>query len=145
MSSENRRVKRRRVVKLGKIIYGISDITIDCLISDETAYGVLVETETPIVVPEEVKIRLVNGGIFPAICRWEMGNKKGFEFIGAREKTNAIFESMQDINDILQIHGVSQAVLSLRRSNFFDNDELRRAADDAEAAIMRLKRLLLEK
>ena len=145
MQPDHRRIKRQRVVKMGKIIFGVSDITVDCLICDETSSGLLVETETPVSIPDEVKIKLTNGGTFRASRRWAFGNKIGFEFIGTRINDSATSESMSAIYDILQTQGITQALISLRRSRFFDNDELRRAAEDAEAATMRLEQMLLRK
>ncbi|HQT37902.1 MAG TPA: hypothetical protein PK231_00660 [Acidocella sp.] len=145
MQPNNRRIKRQRVVKMGKIIFGASDITVDCLICDETSAGVLVETETPVPVPDEVKIKLTNGGTFRAVRRWVLGNKIGFEFIGNRINDTVTSESMRAIYDILQTQGITQALVSLRRSRFFDDDELRRTAEDAETATIRLEKMLLNK
>ncbi len=145
MQPNNRRIKRQRVVKMGKIIFGVSDITVDCLICDETPAGILVETETPVSVPEEVKIKLTNGGTFLAMRRWVLGNKIGFEFIGARINDTTTSDSMNAIYDVLQRQGITQALVSLRRSRFFDNDELRQIAEEAETATIRLERLLLNK
>ncbi|MDE8348557.1 MAG: hypothetical protein POG74_03615 [Acidocella sp.] len=143
MLTEKRRTKRQRVVKSGKIIFGVADIAIDCLICDETSDGVLVETNTPVVVPVDVKIRLTNGGTYPAARRWALGNKIGFEFSGTRVFDPATIMGMSQIHHILQTQRIKQALLSLRRSGFFDNDEIRRVAEDAEAATLRLEQLLI--
>ncbi|MDR3522151.1 MAG: hypothetical protein P4L54_11135 [Acidocella sp.] len=143
MLSEQRRTKRQRVVKSGKIIFGVSDIAIDCLICDETSDGVLVETVTPVVVPLDVKIQLTNGGTFPAARRWALGNKIGFEFVGTRIFDRATITGMAEIYHILQTQGIKQTLLSLRRSRFFDSEEIRKVAEDAEAATLRLEQLLI--
>ena len=127
-SSEKRQAKRKRVLRTGKIIFGPCDIVIDCLILDESPHGLLTETSFPSDVPEQVKIKVMGGGTFHATQRWTRGSFIGFEIIGPRIDDNATL--------------VNLAVQSLRRARFFDNDELRSAAEQVEASIARLELLL---
>jgi hypothetical protein len=140
-----RRVKRQRVLKPGKIIFGISGATIDCFVRDESPQGVLVETDVLVAVPDQVTVKLPGTGTHLALRRWAMGNRIGFEFIGARVIDDETLVRMRAINEVLQRQGVTQAVNSLRLSRFFENDELRRLAEEAEAATIRLESFLLGK
>jgi hypothetical protein len=142
---EPRRTKRGRVFRSGKIIFGYSDSTIDCLILDESPHGVRVETSVPMTVPEEVKLTIVGGGTYPAIRRWVRGNSIGFEFVGNRINDDLTLAKMHAIKDVLETRGVPMAVHSLRSERFFNNIDLQRAAEEAEAAVARLNALLCGK
>ncbi len=142
---EPRRAKRTRVFKSGKIIFGFSDSTVDCLILDKSPHGVQVETTVPMTVPEEVKFKIVGGGTYHAIRRWTRGNSIGFEFVGSRIHDDVTLAKMRAIKDVLETRGVAMAVHSLRSEKFFDNIELQRAAEEAEAAVSRLNALLCGK
>jgi hypothetical protein len=140
-----RRAKRTRVFKSGKIIFGYTDSTIDCLILDESPHGVRVETTVPTTVPEAVKFRIVGGGTYNAIRRWMLGNSIGFEFVGDRINDDVTLAKMRAIKDVLETRGVAMAVHSLRAEQFFDNIDLQRAAEEADAAVSRLNMLLCGK
>jgi hypothetical protein len=137
-----RRINRQRVFKAGKIIFGEADTTVDCLIRDESPAGLLVETDVFVEVPERVKIKIINGGTFLALRRWALGNKIGLEFIGDRIYDSHTLVTMQGVLEVLQTHGIQQAVQSLRIARFFYNEDIEEAAKEAEAATKRLEALL---
>ena len=49
---------------------------------------------------------------------------------------------MRKMADVLQAQGVVGAVATLRAARFFDHAELRRAAEEAEAAYFRFEAIL---
>lgn len=83
--------------------------------------------------------------MYPAIQRWARGNLIGFEFVGKRIDDDLTLAKMRAIKDVLETRGVPMAVNSLRSERFFDNIDLQRAAEEAEAAVVRLNALLCGK
>jgi len=137
-----RRVHRRRVLKSGQLRFGFSGSTVDCQILDESPYGLLVETDIRVPVPDQLAIRLDGGGIFHVIRRWDIDKKIGLEFVGPQVVDQATRVRMQSILDILDAHGLTAALDILRAQSFFDNTALRRAAEDAGGAMAKLRILL---
>ncbi len=137
-----RRANRQRVFKSGKIVFGEAGTTVDCLIRDESPTGILIETDVFVEVPEQVKVKITNGGTFLALRRWALGNKIGFEFVGDRIHDNPTLATMRGVLEVLHTQGIHQAVQSLRIARFFDNQDIQTAAKDAEAATKRLEALL---
>jgi hypothetical protein len=90
-------------------------------------------------VPEEVTIQFITGPIFEAERRWSSGTKAGLQFKGGQVVTAEIARRMEKIADILRFQGLAAAVATLRTARFFDNQELRRAAEEAEAAYARFE------
>ncbi|HQT46504.1 MAG TPA: hypothetical protein PLY97_04705 [Acidocella sp.] len=114
----------------------------NCLVLDESATGVLVDMGMVVNLPEEVTVQLQGGGTYLARRRWAVGSKAGLEFIGGQRITSDVALRMAKIADVLNIQGVVPAVATLRAARFFDNAELRRAAEQAEAAQLRLEAML---
>jgi hypothetical protein len=140
---EHRRTKRQQVLKRAQLIFGYSGSVIDCLIIDESPFGVLLETPVMTVVPETVKIRFVGGATFDALRRWATGNKIGLEFMGSQIFDDASRQQRRSIDAVLKKQGVNAAVFMLREARFFNNSELQSAAEDAEITLARLESLLV--
>ncbi len=144
ISTEQRRSKRKRVIKRGQVSFGFSGSTVDCLIIDESSYGVMVETAVPMAVPEQVTIIIDGRATFPAIRRWSMGNRLGLEFIGPQVHDRATVERLRMIDNVLQKDGLEPALALLRAAQFYDDKKLQSAAEAAEAAVQQLQAMLRE-
>jgi hypothetical protein len=134
-SVEKRRVKRQQVLKRGQLIFGFAGSTIDCLIIDETSYGMLIENPLMTDLPERLRVSVAGGATFDAVRRWSMGNKIGLEFIQPERRDNAVIRKRLAIKLALKNQNVHSAVLMLRDVNFFEDEELRVIAEAAEASV----------
>jgi hypothetical protein len=140
--AEKRRVKRQQVLKRGQLIFGLGGSTIDCLIIDESSYGILVETPLMTDLPEQLRITVAGGATFDAVRRWSMGNKLGLEFILPERRDSAVLRKRLAIRLALKNQNVHTAVLMLRDVNFFEDEELRVMAEAAEASVAWLSSML---
>jgi hypothetical protein len=149
-AAEGRRAKRQRVLKRAQLVVGFSGSTFDCLIIDETPFGILLETPLMMMhVPELVKLRFVDGTTFEARRRWSVGNKIGLEFAGSQafEGTatfeGAILAQRRAAGEVLRRQGLTAAVCLLREAGFFQSAELQSAAEAAGIALARLEAMLV--
>jgi hypothetical protein len=140
--AERRASPRRPVIRSAKLVFGEANVIYDCLVLDESAGGVMIDLGAMVKVPEEVTIRFNSGGAFPAQRRWAAGTKAGFKFTGGQIISQETALRMKKAADILEIQGLGPAVQMLRAVRFLDNDELRRAAEDAESTMLRLQAVL---
>lgn len=141
---ERRRAARISVLKSAKISVGVdgSHGVFNCLVLDQSETGVLVELEGFVILPEEVLLQMNSGAIYRARRCWAFGGKAGLAFIGGQVMTEEIMARMRKVGDVLRAHGVTAAVSTLRSARFFDHAELRRVAEAAEAACLRLEAVL---
>ena len=141
--SEQRRVKRQRVLKMAELVFDPPGTYIDCVVIDESCFGVMLETMVITQVPERVKIRFVGGPTFSALRRWADGNKVGLEFAGLFPGDEATKRQARAVRNVLREACVHAAVQMLRELDFFDNSELREAAEQAEIAMAKLESALI--
>ena len=141
--SEQRRVKRQRVLKMAELVFDPPGTFIDCVVMDESCFGVMLETMEMTQVPERVKIRFIGGPTFSALRRWANGNKIGLEFAGLFPADEATKRQARAVKNVLKEACVHAAVQMLRELDFFENAELRAAAEQAEIAMARLESALL--
>jgi hypothetical protein len=87
-------------------------------------------------------LQLSGGATYLARRRWGLGTRVGLEFLGGQIITGETALRMMKISDVLQTQGVVAAVGTLRGARFFDHVELRKAAEDSEAAYYRLEAIL---
>jgi hypothetical protein len=141
---ERRAFSRMPVIKSAKIICGagVGQSVFNCLVLDETATGVLIDLGTLVPLPDEVTLQMGSGATYLARRRWGVGTKAGLEFIGGQIISGEMAQRMNEIAGMLIAQGVVAAVSMLRGARFFDHDELRRAAEEAQAAYHRLETLL---
>jgi hypothetical protein len=139
---ERRKASRVPVIKSAKVALGIGQGVYNCLVLDESPKGVLVDFGALVAVPDEVTLQISNGAIYQARRRWSVGTKAGLEYIGERVVTGDTAGWMMKLSDILQTQGVVAAVSTLRASRFFNHEELRRIAEEAERAFSRLEAVL---
>ena len=141
---ERRAVSRVPVIKSAKILCGegASQSIYNCLILDESATGVLADLGTLVPLADEATLQMNGGPTYLVRRRWAVGTKAGLEFIGGQIISEETATRMKKIADLLQSQGVPAAVCTLRGARFFEYEELRRAAEDTEAAFRRLEALL---
>jgi hypothetical protein len=139
---ERRKASRAPVIKSAKVALGIGQGMYNCLILDESSKGVLVDFGALVAVPDEVTLQISNGAIYQARRCWSVGTKAGLEYIGEQVVTGDTAAWMMKLSDILQTQGVVAAVSTLRASQFFNHEELRRIAEEAERAFSRLEAVL---
>lgn len=142
-TNDRRDFPRRPVIKSAKLLLpaGLGYGIYDCLVLDESPKGVLVDLGTPMDLPEEVNLRL-NGATYIARRCWSAGNKAGLAFSGGQILQNEVTARMRNIAQVLHAQGVPAAIHTLRTARFLGHEELRRVAEEAEGAYLRLEALL---
>jgi len=140
--AERRQARRNPVIKTAKLIFTAAGTVHNCLVLDESPGGVLVDLGVMIQVPDDVTIQFGNGATFLARRRWTAGTKSGLNFTGAQIISDEVALRMKRVADILRAQGLEAAIATLRAARFFDNIELRRAAEDVEAANARFEAAL---
>jgi hypothetical protein len=140
--AERRRQYRERVLKAAKIVFGGGDSVLNCLVLDESPEGIFVDMGAVVALPPEVTIQFSSGAAFRAQRRWTSGTKVGFQFVGPQIISHETAQRMQVVADIMNNHGLAAAMQTLRVAQYFDNVELRRTAEAAEAAMRRLDAVL---
>lgn len=140
--AERRQSRRTPVIKTAKLIFTLAGSIHNCLVLDESTGGVMVDLGVMLGVPEDVTIQFGNGATFLAKRRWSAGTKCGLSFTGAQIISDETAIRMKKVGDILRAQGLDAAIATLRAARFFDNIELRRAAEDVEAANARFEATL---
>lgn len=140
--AERRTTRRKPALKSAKVLIGPAESVHNCLVLDKSAGGVLIDLGAVIRLPDEVTLQLANGARYLARCRWSAGTKAGLEFAGAPIVSDEMALRMGKIVSILRTQGLEAAMATLRFARFFDNPELRRVAEEAEAAQARLVAVL---
>jgi hypothetical protein len=135
---ERRRSVRVPVLKGAKIIFAGGHSMYNCLVMDESAEGAFVDLGQVVPIPDEVIMQFTSGATYRAQRRWSKGTKMGFEFIGGQIISHETASRLVVIRDILKNHGLPAAMKTLRSANFFDNLDLRKTAEEAEASQNRL-------
>jgi hypothetical protein len=135
---ERRKSVRTPVLKGAKVIFAGGHSIYNCLVMDESTDGAFVDMGQVVPIPDEVILQFGSGATFRAQRRWSTGTKIGFEFIGGQIISQETASRLVVIRDILKNHGLAAAMKTLRAANFFDNTDLRKTAEDAEAAQNRL-------
>lgn len=141
-SADRRGAPRAPVIRSAKLTLGPGQGVLDCLVLDESPSGLMVDLGALLPLPEEVTVHLQGGATYLARRRWMAGTKAGLEFIGAQIITGETALRMMKLADVLHAQGLRAAVATLRAARYFDQPELRRIADEAEAAYLRLEAML---
>lgn len=77
--NENRRASRQRILKAGKIEFGLP--AIDCIIRNISETGAALEVESPVGIPDRFDLVLVSDGVRkPASVVWRKPNRIGVRF-----------------------------------------------------------------
>lgn len=143
--AERRKQLRVKVLKGAKIIGDTGRTIFDCLVLDESSGGALVEMGALVPLPSEVTIQFSSGAKYRAEPRWTAGTKYGLRFVGPQIVSQETSNRLKSVGEILSNQGLPAAMETLRLLRFFDNSELRRIAEDAEAAHTRLDSVLSSK
>ena len=138
----DRRGRRDLMLRSGQIIFG--DSVVNCVVQDMSPYGARVDFGAPVVVPEEVHLRMNDGTTYRALQRWSRGTQLGLRFAGPAEASGdqgharRAFQALQ----ALQAAAPAGCTEILRAERFFGDEELRQAVEAAEAAHARLAEVL---
>jgi hypothetical protein len=143
--SERRNAMRVPVIKSAKIITGgeVNQGVFNCLVLDESPSGVLVDLGAIFSLPEEMALHMTGGAIYKARCCWAVGTKAGLAFVGPQMLSVDTVEKLAQLGRMMQTQGLPATMAALRAQRFFESDEIRRAAESAEAAYHRLEAVLL--
>ena len=142
--AERRAAPRSPVIKSAKLVVGgrISQSVFNCLVLDESANGAMVDLGSAFTLPEEMVLHMNSGPSYNARRRWAAGSKMGLEFVGEELVSAATAARMAEIGRTMRAMGLPVALEELREHRYFGHAELRRVAEEAEAAYLRLERLL---
>lgn len=143
--AERRRVLRSPVIKSARLITGgeINQSVYNCLVLDESPSGALVDLGAVFELPAEMELQMTGGASRRARRCWAVGTRLGLAFIGAQAMSAETAEKMAQLGREMQAQGLPATMVALRARHFFESDELRRAAEAAEAAWHRLEAILL--
>ncbi len=139
---ERRRDKRKPVIKSAKIIINHAGSVLNCFVVDESAGGVQVDLAAIVELPDHLTIQFSTGATYLARRAWAAGTRAGLQFTSGQLVDDDTVARMHKIAELLHSHGLATAVQTLRKARFFDNAELRRAAEEAEAAAIRFETML---
>ena len=142
--AERRNASRVPVIKSAKIIVGgdLNQGVYNCLVLDESATGVLVDLGAIFPLPEEVTLKMTGGAIYKARRCWAVGTKAGLAFHGPQSLSPEAMQLLHQFGERLPAHGLPVTIAALRAKRYFENEELRHAAEAAEAAYQRLEAVL---
>ena len=143
--AERRGAMRVPVIKSAKIITGtaVNQSIYNCLVLDESPSGVLVDLGAIFSLPEEMALHMTGGTIYKARRCWAVGTKMGLAFSGPQMLSADDMEKLTQLGRMMQAQGLPAIMVSLRAQRFFESDDVRRAAEGAEAAYRRLETMLL--
>jgi hypothetical protein len=102
----------------------------------------MVDLGTVVPLPEEVMLHMTGGSSYRARVRWAAGSKVGLEFTSHQIVPPATLHAMQHLGRMLHSQGLPAAMAALRAEGFLGNNELRKAAEAAEAAFHLLETAL---
>jgi hypothetical protein len=78
---ENRRCRRRRVLKEGKIVLNAGWSLVNCAVRDQSQIGAKIRVPSPTVLPNTFGLLCVTEGmIYPARTVWRCGDDLGVAF-----------------------------------------------------------------
>ena len=145
--SERRTASRIPVIKSAKLIVGegYSQGIYNCLVLDESLGGVLLDLGAVFSIPDEVTLQLTAGATRRARRCWAVGTKVGLEYIGEQLISSEAAQEMAEIAKLIRAQGLPAGMAAMRAQRFFSHEELRRAAEEAEAAYYRLEAMLRDR
>jgi len=141
-AQERRLAARVPVIRSAKLICGPSEGVFDCLVLDQSASGVLIDLGAMVALPAELTIQFSGGAAFLAHLAWSAGTKAGLHLVGSQLLSEQAAQRMKNAADLLDMQGLPAVVSTLRSARFLDHLELRRLAEEAEAAYIRFETFL---
>lgn len=141
---ERRGALRLPVIKSARIVSTADggQSVYNCLVLDESAAGVLVDLGAMFPLPDEVTLHMTGGASYRARRCWAVGTKAGLAFTGPQTMSGETAEKLAQLGGMLRAQGLPATLAALRAQRFFGNEEVRRAAETAEAAYLRLEAVL---
>ena len=103
---------------------GFSDAVIECIVSNESSAGLMIETEMPINLPNDIRIQVNNGPTFPAVVRWVLGKKAGLEFVPIHDTGSVAYESRRASAMRTRIENIRSEVNQLMYEIFSCKNEI---------------------
>ncbi|KZK78503.1 hypothetical protein PsW64_04142 [Pseudovibrio sp. W64] len=92
-TSERRRVRRRRTLKEGRIVFASQSMVFDCVIRDLSDFGARLKMETTIDIPDEFTLYLVHlRQRVQTEVRWRTADTLGVEFVGEKETVSSLMK-----------------------------------------------------
>ncbi|KZL12474.1 PilZ domain protein [Pseudovibrio axinellae] len=89
--TERRRVRRRRTLKEGRIVFANQSLVFDCVIRDLSDYGARLKLETTMDIPDEFTLVLVHlRQRVRSQVRWRTSDSLGVEFTGEKETVSSV-------------------------------------------------------
>lgn len=143
--AERRSAARMPVIKSAKLLLGsdFSQSVINCLVLDEAANGVLVDLGSTFLLPEEMVLQMASGPSYRVRRRWSAGSKFGLEFMGGPLVSKEAGAQMAELGRALWTKPIPLVIADVRAQRFFGHEELRQAAEEAEAAYRKLEQVLV--
>ncbi len=101
---EQRKSERRRVLLAGKLVYGETDMTLDCGIRNLSRRGARIRLAGAAAVPNEVKlIELRTGTAFDCIVTWRRTPELGLKFIKSYELPESVAAEQKTVSALKRI------------------------------------------
>lgn len=141
MVQERRRCARNAVLKRGRLV--AADGVHDCVVLDSSDRGARVRTGSPTVLPTRMELHLQNGAVFAAASRWARGTEIGLEFSPDEAGLDPVAaERAWSAYEMLRDGRLDEALRLVKAEGCFDDEAMRLAAIEAEAACARLEAAL---
>ena len=135
-----RSADRETVLKASQLVF--RDSVIDCVVVNISPDGARVRTAAVVPVPERLTLMVRGGSVIPAERRWARGTEIGLAFVGAASLRDERAEQARATYGVLYSQGLHAAIQHLRGLNFFDDPELHKTAEAAEATHARFETVL---
>jgi hypothetical protein len=138
---ERRKLPRSAVLRRAQLMF--ANTLYDCLVLDSSEGGARVQTASPVALPGRLVLRLGDGQAITAKRAWSRGTDAGLEFAEEeRELGPDTAARLLAIEELLREGKFDLVVRGLRAARFFDDPEIRDAAEEAHSARMRLADVL---
>lgn len=137
---QNRQADRQGVLKRAKLIFQGS--VVDCLVLNVSESGFRVQLSAVVPMPERIAVQFSGGATFSAVQRWARGTEVGFGIDGPAQLGTEERAQASELHDSFRARGFDEPLRRLRDLRCFDDPELARLAQEAEAAVQRLEAAL---
>jgi len=149
MSEENdldaldrRQGTRAMVIRSAKLVCGTAQGIYDCLVLEQSDSGVQVDLGVVVELPDLLTIQFSGGAAYMSRRVWQSGTRAGLQLEGAQLLSEQTAQRMRKFRELMDTQGLLTAVATLRAARFLDHVELRRLAEAAEGAYLRLDQFL---
>jgi hypothetical protein len=133
---DERREKRHPLIKMARITFDAA--VLDGVVLNVSSSGARIYLPVKGAVPEQVLLHLPDGVTHPARLHWQHVDEIGLEFIPVVAPGKARHEHAWAACRAARDADLTEVVRLLQSGEFFNDDALRQAALEAEAAYVRL-------